>query len=269
MLLIAADKRYGHLETLRSSLSVVVYPMQYVLNLPIDVGEWVSESVTSRRTLMEENAVLREQNLLLRSRSQTLAAVQAENLRLRQLLDSARQKGEQVLIADLLAVELDESHRQVVLNKGSQEGVFRGQPFVDAHGVMGQIVHVGPFSSTGMLVTDVNHAIPVQINRSGLRAIATGTGKDNEIELSYVDNNADVIAGDLVVSSGLGGRFPSGYPVAEIQEIKRNPGEVFAKIIARPVARLAQAREVLLLWPRAETAQRHTARAAGIGLVER
>lgn len=245
---MTVDHRLGYLESLRAALSVVIYPVQYVVNLPVAGSRWVAESLATRQALVSENSRLREENLLLQSRFQRFAAVEVENARLRRLLDSSIEVSDRVLVADLLAIEMQPASRQVVLNKGSGHGVYLGQPVVDASGVMGQVVHVGPLTSTAMLITDTSHAIPVEINRSGLRAIAVGTGADDELELAYVPVNADVHEGDLIVSSGMGGRFPRGYPVGEVVGVQLDPGEPFARVTARPSARLSQAHEVLLVW---------------------
>ncbi len=248
VLIMLVDHRLSYLESVRSALSVVVYPLQYVVSLPVNGLQKAQSFIVGHKALLAENERLREQNMLLQTRMQRFASLETENTRLRELLESSVEIGEQVLVADLLAVELNPSARQIVLNKGSRQGVYIGQPVVDANGVMGQVIHVGPFTSTAMLITDLSHALPVEINRTGLRAIATGTGRDTELALSYVPNNADIREGDLIVSSGMGGRFPRGYPVGEIVRVEANPGEPFARIIARPNAQLLQAREVLLIW---------------------
>lgn len=249
ILLMTVDHRYRHLEKLRSALSVAVYPLQYVVNLPVATGHWISESLITRRMLLEDNEQLRQQQLLLSSRLQRFAVLEEENRRLRELLESSIQLRERVLVAELLAVELEPFRRQVVINKGRREGAYDGQPVVDAGGVMGQVVHVGPFSSTVLLITDPSHALPVQVNRNGLRAIAVGTGRDNALLLEHLPTNADIRKGDLVISSGLGHRFPRGYPVGTIADIGVDPGEPFARVEVKPSARLGQSREVLLVWP--------------------
>jgi len=154
-----------------------------------------------------------------------------------------------VLIAELLAVDMQPFRHQVTINKGKREGAFDGQPIVDANGIMGQIIHVGPFSSIVLLITDPTHALPVQINRNGLRAIAVGTGQNSSLQLEHLPNNADIRQGDLIVSSGLGSRFPSGYPVGTVSKISLDPAEPFAKVVVTPSARLEQSREVLMVWP--------------------
>lgn len=243
------DQRKLYVEQLRSALSVVVLPIQYLVNTPVGVANWMGDSLASRGALLSENESLTQRNLLLRAQLAKYEALEAENMRLRELLESSLKVGERVLVADLIAVELDSASRQVMLNKGSRDGVYIGQPIVDADGIMGQVVHVGPFTSTGMLITDLSHALPVQVNRSGVRAIAMGTGVSDTLELAYVPTNADVKQGDLIVSSGVGGRFPAGYPVGAIDLVEFDPGEPFARITARPSAQLMRSREVLLVWP--------------------
>jgi len=243
------DHRFHHLDNVRSGLSTLVYPLRFMVNLPGEILDWTSDTFTSRGTLQEENKTLRIQNQLLKAELQKLTFLQVENQHLRALLKSSKSIGERVMIAELLSVDLDPYKRQIVINKGSREGVYPGQPIIDASGVMGQVVHVGPFSSTALLITDPSHALPVQITRNGLRAIAIGVGKENTIELPHLPNNADVLVGDLLVSSGLGCVFPTGYPVGRIIQIDTNPSLPFAKVIVKPSARLNRSREVLLVWP--------------------
>jgi rod shape-determining protein MreC len=243
------DHHQGHLKIIRSALSTLVYPLQYVVNLPVEAAEWISVSLVTRNNLLEENDRLKHEHLLLSSKLQRYEILEGENRRLRNLLESSFRINEKVLVAELVAVELQSFRRQIVINKGQREGAYDGQPVVDASGIMGQIVHVGPFSSTVLLVTDPNHALPVQINRNGLRAIAVGTGQRNKLLLENLTNNADISVGDLIVSSGLGRRFPPGYPVGQIEKISRDPGEVFAKVVIKPSAKLSQSREVLMVWP--------------------
>ena len=255
--MMTVDHRQGHLEKVRSALSVFVYPLQYVANLPVTVTNWVSEALTTRARLMEENAWLRDKQLVLSSKIQKFEILEAENERLREMLQLSERLDERVLIAELLAIDLQPFMHQIVINKGQREGVYDGQPIVDANGVMGQIVHVGPFSSTVLLLTDPTHAIPVQINRNGLRSVAVGTGQSHILQLEHLSNNVDIREGDLVVSSGLGSRFPSGYPVGVVHNISRVPGEPFANVTIIPSAQLEKSREVLLVWP--ETSSRSSA----------
>ncbi len=138
-----------------------------------------------------------------------------------------------------------------------------GQPLIDAHGVMGQVIHVSPFSSSALLITDPSHALPVQLNRNGLRSVAVGTGASNTLELTHLPNNADVVVGDIVVTSGLGGRFPSGYPVGTVISVETDTGQPFAKVAVEPAAQLERNREVLLVWPGQEAGPQKTRYAEG------
>ena len=243
------DHKYKSLETLRAGLSVVVYPIQLSIELPGTISDWFSESLSSRRRLQEDNDSLRTQQMMQKVQLQRLAALEAENIRLRELLDSSFKVGEKVLIAELLSVNLDPYKHQIVINKGEVNDVYPGQPLLDAKGVMGQIVHAGPYTSTAILITDTSHAIPVQVNRNGLRTIALGSGTINRLDLPYIPNNADIRPGDLLVTSGLGGRFPPGYPVAEVTAVQHDPGHAFSQVVATPLAELNRSREVLLVWP--------------------
>lgn len=246
---MAVDHRQHRLEQFRSALSVVVYPIQYAVNMPVDLAQWVGESLQTRAQLQEENESLRAELNTLKAQLQKYAALEAENFRMRELLDSSFRLGDQVLVAELLAVDLDPYRHQVLINKGTRSNVFTGQPVVDATGVTGQVIHAGPVSSSVMLLTDPAHAIPVQLNRNGLRAVALGTGSATRLNIPFLPNNADIKEGDLLISSGLGGRFPRGYPVAEVSVVQYNPGEPFATVEARPMALVDRSREVLLVWP--------------------
>lgn len=255
VVLMTVDHRHNHLDGLRAGLSVALYPIQFLIDLPVTTGNWLQETFATRRMLQEENAKLHAQHLLLQARLQKFEALEAENLRLRELLESSFKAGDRVLIAELLSVDLDPYQHKVLLNKGTRDRVFAGQPLLDAHGVMGQIVDVTPLTATAMLITDPAHALPVQVNRNGLRSIAVGTGALLELALPHIPNNADIRAGDLLVTSGLGGRFPPGYPVAEVTEVTLDSGQNFAKVTARPLSRLDRSREVLLVWPPAPQTQ--------------
>lgn len=249
MVLMTLDHRYTQLNSLRAALSVVVYPLQLAVEMPGAVTEWFRESLATRRQLQEENASLQTQLLMLKAQSQKLQSLEAENIRLRELLESSFDVGEKVLVAELMVANLDPYKHQVVINKGELDRIYRGQPLLDAEGVMGQVVHVGPYSSTAVLITDTSHAIPVQVNRNGIRTIALGSGTINRLDLPYLSNNADIVPGDLLITSGLGGRFPPGYPVALVEAVQHDPGRTFARISAKPTARLDRSREVLLVWP--------------------
>ncbi|MFN2309582.1 MAG: rod shape-determining protein MreC [Gammaproteobacteria bacterium] len=249
VILMTVDHRQRHLDALRGGLSVALYPIQFLINLPNTAGGWLQESFATRRTLQEENARLHAQHLLLQARLLKFEALEAENLRLRELLESSFKAGDRVLIAELMAVDLDPYRHEVLLNKGTRRDVYVGQPVLDAHGVMGQVIQATPYTATAMLITDPAHALPVQVNRNGLRSIAVGIGSLRELSLPHIPNSADIRVGDLLVTSGLGGRFPPGYPVAEVISVTSDPGHTFAQITARPLSHLDRSREVLLVWP--------------------
>jgi len=247
--LMTLDHRQHHLGAVRAVLDLAVAPLQHLVSLPAAAGRSLDEALASRQRLLEENAELRARALLLEARLQKLAALEAENRRLRELLDASFKVGERVLIAELLAVDLEPFSQQVVLDKGGLRGVYVGQPLLDAHGVLGQVVAVSPLTSRAMLVTDPSHAVPVRVNRNGLRAVAVGTGSPDRLEVPHLPNNADVRPGDLLVTSGLGGRFPAGYPVATVERVERDPARPFARVLARPTAHVERSQEVLLVWP--------------------
>jgi rod shape-determining protein MreC len=217
-------------------------------DLPVRLVRGAQDRLVDESLLRDRNEALRRENLVLNARLQQLLALESENMRLRDLLGSSFRIGERVLIAEILAVDLDPGHQQVVINKGSSSGVFVGQPVLDANAVMGQVVRTNPFSSTVLLITDSDHALPVELNRNGLRTIARGAGVGQDLELLYIPKNADVRIGDLLVTSGMGGRFPRGYPVARVTAVRHDPNDPFTVVTAEPTARLDRSREVLLVW---------------------
>jgi rod shape-determining protein MreC len=243
-----ADHRHQHLDVLRATLSVVVYPLHYLASLSGTLASEVRGRMAKHEALRNRNRFLRQENLTLKARLQQFEALEAENMRLRDLLGSSFKIGDRVLIAELMSVDLDPYRQQVMINKGALSGVFVGQPVLDADAVMGQVVRVDPLTATVLLITDASHGLPVQVNRNGLRTVAQGTGFIDRLELPHLPKNADVKAGDLLVTSGLGGRFPPGYPVARVAEVRQDPGKPFATVVAVPTARLDRSREVLLVW---------------------
>ncbi len=246
--LLVLDHRYHHLQQLRSALAFVTYPLHLLADLPFTASRWFSETTSSRDTLLEQNRELRDENLRLRAELQKYESLQAENMRLRDLVDSSFKVGDRVLVAELSSVDLDPYKQQVIINKGGVSGVFEGQPVLDANAVMGQVTNVTPLESTVLLITDTSHALPVQVLRNGLRTIALGTGRIDALKLPYLPTNSDITEGDLLVTSGLGGKFPPGYPVATVTRIDRSPDAPFSTIIAQPSAHLDRSREVLLVW---------------------
>ncbi|HJU27305.1 MAG TPA: rod shape-determining protein MreC, partial [Rhodanobacteraceae bacterium] len=200
-----------------------------------------------RHDLIDENRRLREALLLAQARLNRMNAVSQQNARLKQLLDTRRMLGMDVQLARLIDVDLGAARNRVVIDAGDKEGVHVGQVVIDAHGVMGQIVEVLPHSAVALLVTDANHSIPVVDERSGLRGIARGGGAPDRLVVSDIPLSADVKVGDRLATSGLGGRFPAGFPVGTITAVGPDPSGMFAQASARPAAALARSGEVLLL----------------------
>jgi len=244
---LLTDRRTEALTPVRNGLSWALQPVLWAAAFPTVLAR-MSEHVRTRESLIAENEVLNENQMLLQARLQKIDALEMENRRLRELLSSAAHLEEKVLIAEILSEVQDPYRHQIVLNKGARDGVYKGQALVDAYGVMGQVIRVNPSTSTALLITDPNHGIPVEINRTGLQTIALGRGDGQSLSLPYLPGNADVRVGDKLVSSALGGRFPNGYPVGEISELKHAPDEHFMEAIAYPSAKLNQGRQALLVW---------------------
>ncbi|MGI9228959.1 MAG: rod shape-determining protein MreC [Gammaproteobacteria bacterium] len=255
VVLMTVDHKHGHLEKMRGLIATLVYPVQYAVGLPVEMTRNLSRVVLTRKKLLQENERLRLERLKLDSRLQRFSVLEAENERLRALLESSVNLSEKVLVAELMDVDLQPFRQQVIIDKGSIDAAYLGQPVIDAGGIMGQIIHIAPFSSTVLLITDPIHSIPVQVNRNGLRAIAVGTGQDNVLLLEHLPVNADIKEGDLIVSSGLGRRFPRGYPVGRISRVSHIPGEPFSEVMVIPSAKPGQSTEVLLVWPYEEQAR--------------
>jgi rod shape-determining protein MreC len=247
--LIWADGRYAIVEYARSTLHAVLSPVQLFVNTPFELADWLDEGTTSRSELLQENALLRDKVMILESQLQRSVALETENIQLRNLLGAVKRSDEKRLVAEVLSVDSDPFSHLVTLNRGRLNGVFKGQPVLDSRGVIGQVVHTSELVCQVLLLTDRVHSIPVRVSRNGVRAIAVGTGKLDEMVLQHVPDTADIIVGDILITSGLGQRFPDGYPVAEVVSIHRDPGKAFADIVLRPIAQLERIKQVLLLWP--------------------
>ena len=246
--LMVGDHRSNYLTNVRSLLSASIYPIHWLMDAPFSATRWVINNLTDREQVRRENAQLTTQVRDLQVSLQTLAALKAENLRLLELGEATQEVTKKRLIAEIMNVDLDPLRHRVLLNKGQTDGIFKGQPILDAHGVFGQITQVGRYTSEAILITDPEHGIPVRVNRSGLRTIATGTGDLNQLDLPYLTGEADIKVGDLLISSGLGGVFPAGYPVGVVTKMERNPSETFATVEAKPLAKLDSDYEVMLIW---------------------
>lgn len=245
------DHRQDHLSRARQALSIVVYPIQVAVDLPFRVYSWGTHTLADRDRLLAENEQLSGLLLDAQFRLQRLDALQVENARLRELLESSASFDDRRLVAEVLSVDLDPYRQRFVLNRGLSDGVFIGQPILDRYGIVGQVVEVGQWTSEAVLITDADHAIPVVVNRNGLRTIAVGTGDQGRLRLPYLTNSADIEVGDLLVSSGLGEVFPAGYPVGRVLDLRPRPGQAFADVIAAPVSALDREQEVLLVFAEA------------------
>lgn len=244
------DHQFNYFTRTRATLSFVVAPMQYLVDRPVEFIRWVQTSFTTQQGLLVENAQLRARQLLLYAKLQKVLALESENQQLRALLRSSENIHNKVTVAQLLAVDLAPYTQQIIIDKGEKDGVYVGQPVLDAYGVMGQVISVGPMNSRVLLITDPRSAIPVQNNRNGNRAIATGLGFDGVLELINVPITTDFRKGDYMVTSGLGGNYPPGYPVGIINNVKLSPGDRFVNLSVKPTAHVNQSRQVLLVWPK-------------------
>jgi rod shape-determining protein MreC len=252
--LLFLDHQQGHLETVRRALSVAVYPIRVLVDLPAASFGWARERIGERHRLVAENRELRTESLRQRARLQQMAALEAENARLRALMESPARLANRVQVAEILAVDLDPYRHRVALNRGEQAGVYSGQALLDADGIVGQVIRVIPLGAEAILISDPSHATPVQLVRNGLRTVALGIGDVTRMELPFLPNSADIRVGDTLVTSGLGDAFPAGYPVARVTRVERRPGEPFARVEAAPTAALNRARQVLLVWEGGEAA---------------
>lgn len=246
--LLVAEHRSNQLDFLRATLSFFIDPLKYLVDLPSVLIEQATDAVSSYTTLKKDNEHLREEQLIRQTQLLKLEALEKENIRLRALLENSFKLGEQVLVAELLAVNTVPYEHIVVVNKGTRFGVHQQQPVLDANGVVGQVYRTLPLTSEIMLITDPNHAIPVQVNRNGLLTIAVGSGQLNRLILPYLPSNADIHPGDLLITSGLGGTFPQGYPVAIVDDFSSQPEKPFASITATPTAKLDRNRELMIVW---------------------
>lgn len=246
--LVVADARFNKLEDVRSALGTGLAPVYWLGNAPREFSEWVKGLFTTRDDLAEKNEELRARLLILERRALKYAALAAENNELRRLMNSSEVLDDRVIVGEIVGVSPDPFSHEVVINKGSRDGLKVGQAILDAEGLMGQVQQTSSFTSRVLLISDSSHAVPVEVVRNGLRAILLGNGDINSLELVHVPDTADIREGDVLVSSGLGGRFPKGYPVAEVKSIRKDPGEPFVTIDATPRANLNRSRLVLVVF---------------------
>lgn len=244
---------------LRQRVSDFTFPMYWITDMPGELVNWSEQKLRSPEDLQEQNQSLETEVLVLRRKLQQMASLTAENTSLRQLLNSADTIEDQVLVAELIGVSPNPLKHKVIINRGSRDKVYLGQPVVDAYGLVGQVVEVGKKTSMVLLITDSSHALPVQINRNGMRLVAEGQGNLFELRLRFISSTMDIQEGDLLVTSGLGQRFPPRYPVAIVEAVQYDPGRPFATVTAKPMAELNRNRHVLLVFDRSHV---------GMGTVE-
>ncbi len=245
--LIFFDHKMASFETARGYLQSLVSPLQYIANTPKLLMTWGSANLITRQQLMTENDQLREQQLFFHEQTMELDIVRQENERLRLLLASPVRGETKKVFAEILSVDSDPYSLQVVINRGANDGVVEGQPVIDEKGVVGQILHVGASSSRVLLISDISHAVPVRVKRNGLRLIASGSGRVDRLVHNFVTKSDDVKEGDLLVTSGLGGKYPEGYPVSRVTSVRADESREFARIYSQPVAEIDRLRYMLLL----------------------
>ena len=250
--LIFIDHKLDGFQSTRVYLNSLMSPLQYIANLPSLFLSASAERLTSQQDLLEENRRLTDQILVASEKLQRFAMLEKENQELRALLDAPVADQYKKIIAELMSVDRNPFAHQIIINKGTINGIYRSQPLVDDSGIVGQVMEVGTTNSRVLLITDVTHSIPVRSLRNNVRFIASGSGGINELFLEHVTHNADIKVGDVLISSGLGGVFPAGYPVAVVVTIVRDERQEFARVLARPTAALDRVKYVLLLEPESD-----------------
>jgi rod shape-determining protein MreC len=248
-LLIFFDHKMNSFESARGYLQSMVSPLQYLATAPKQMMSWAAENIVTRRQLIEDNEQYKINELVFHEQALQLEIVQRENERLRALLASPLRGDAKKMVAEILAVDSDPYTHQVVINRGANDGVYEGQAVIDDEGIVGQILHVGTTSSRVLLITDVTHAVPVRISRNGVRLIASGVGVIDILSHNHVPHSTDIRVDDMLVTSGLGGKFPEGYPVARVTSVLQDESRAFSQIQSQPVAKIDRLRYVLLLWP--------------------
>ena len=248
IVVMVLDQRGGWLNQARYVLQAAAYPLQLAVSSPSAAVAWIRESMQTREALRTENTHLRAQQSALALRTLNYDALERENAQLRGLAKGLPPIAQRWLIAEIVNTELTTLRQRMLINRGTTNGVSAGQTVLDDAGLLGQTIHVGPWSAEVILVTDPEHAVPVQIERTGLRTIAVGAGNEGTLALPYLPANADVKPGDRLITSGLGGVFPAGYPVARVAEVHRDAIQPLAQVRAVPLAHIDSDREVALVW---------------------
>jgi len=249
IVLMLMDQRGQYVPRVRSAMEFAIEPVFHVASWPAKAWDSLGEQIRARSELINENNQLRQQLLQTAGSLQTQAALQQENQRLRNLLEATEGRTFTFQFAEMQRVDLDPFAHKVWINRGADQGVVIGQAVIDGLGIVGQVEDVHLHFSTVRLISDPDHALPVQINRTGLRTVAFGSGQTSHLVMPNVPLQADVSPGDMIVTSGLGDRFPAGFPVGEVIRVNRDSGETFATVYLRPYAALDRGREILLVEP--------------------
>jgi rod shape-determining protein MreC len=253
--LIFFDHKMNSFEPARGFLQSLISPLQYLATAPKQMMNWAADNIITRRQLLADNQQYKINELAFHEQALQLDIVQRENNRLRALLASPLRGDAKKMVAEILSVDSDPYTQQVVINRGANDSVYEGQAVIDDEGIVGQILHVGTTSSRVLLITDITHAVPVRISRNGLRLIATGSGVIDRLTHNYVPHSSDIRTGDLLVTSGLGSKFPEGYPVAKVTGVIQDESRAFSQIQSQPLAKIDRLRYVLLLWPEQKNLQ--------------
>ncbi|MGB5445859.1 MAG: rod shape-determining protein MreC [Psychromonas sp.] len=246
--LFIADGKFNLFASSRIYLNSLVSPVQYVADVPQNLFSAISDNVMTRHELRSRNLQLEMDNLHLKADRLLLTQLENENKQLRKLLNSERTYTNKRMIAEVMSMRSDPFTHQLLINKGAVHGVYIGQPVINEEGVVGQVSQVGSTTSRVLLIVDVSHGIPVRVQRNDLTAVLHGSGDWNKLIVPFIQSNADLEEGDLLITSGLGGRFPAGYPVARVSHFNYREGAPYAEVIATPIAHLDRSRYLLLLW---------------------
>lgn len=242
------DHHEQHLKGLRNTIGTLITPVIYLADIPREFTAWGGQSLVTRSQLRQENQKLSEESNILKSQLQKFIAIQAENSRLRNLLNSENEALEKKLLAEIIQIDDDPFRLDFVINKGSINDVYVGQTVIDANGIIGQVIQVNLTTARVLMISDARHAIPIRVARNNVRSIAAGTGHINQLFLRNVTDTTDIKVGDVLISSGLGQKFPAGYPVGTVTLVEHDPGKAYALISAKPTAKLEQISLVLLVW---------------------
>jgi rod shape-determining protein MreC len=248
LVLMVVDTNFKYLYEVRQAITVALYPVQNLAYLPTDISNLANDFFITQ-DLADENARFKQQHLIDSGKLQQFSALVTENEHLRKLLEATPRNKNKTIMAEIRSVPRDPFNLTIILDKGLQNGAKNGQVIVDNLGVIGQITRTYPWSSEATLINDKDYSVPVQILRNGLRSVASGTGKYKTLELNYMANNVDIQEGDQIVTSGIGGVYPSGLPVALVSEIKRDVSSTFAYIICTTIAGVDRNKQVLILSP--------------------